>query len=169
MLSSEWLHRCGARVYLFDWFECIRAGYAAAPQGLAHQPPLHHFLRHSCYFSDSKSSKKSPKRQKVDSGTADPAMAHCAQCVRRAVSDDWHRPKLSWAVPAPCGDRVIPEWPQFVGNFDSAALLSSGSWQPFLQTAMENASDECSTLEIGAAVCWLSLGAGLSIPSPVCF
>jgi hypothetical protein len=154
MLSPEWLHCCGPRVYLFDWFKCITAGYASSAEGLVHQPPPHHFLRHSCYFSESangNSSKKRKKRRTLDTGSPDAPMAACAQYVRRAVSDDWHRPKVSWVTCAPPANRVETVWPDFVGKFDSAALLGFGSWQPFLQATMENASEQCSVLDIGAA------------------
>ncbi len=150
MLSSEWLHCCGERVYLFDWFKCVAAGYASGTECRVYQPPHHHFLRHGCYFND-KCSGNSKKRRKSDGGGTDPLVASCAQCVRRAVCDDWHRPMLSWIAQAPQRPCFNADWPEFVGKFDSAALLRSGSWQPFLQVTMENACDECSTLEIGAA------------------
>lgn len=152
MLACDWLHCCGPQVYLFDWFKCIAAGYAAPPGAHIHQPLLHHFLRHSCYFSDCGSSGQPRKRRKVSAHPAPAAPAHAlaAACVRRAVADDWHRPALSWAVPPPPGAAQPREWPDVVARFDSAALLGSGSWQPFLQATMDNAADHCSTLEIGA-------------------
>ena len=151
MHAADWLHACGPRVYLFDWFNCISDCYAATTDVHAFQPPLHHFLRQSCYFSNSaggSSSKKRAKRQKVEVNAA-PWLMSCAQAVRRAVADVWHRPKMSWFAQEPPISSVQVEWPNFVGRFDSASLLASGQWQPFLQATMENASDQCSTLAIG--------------------
>jgi hypothetical protein len=60
---------------------------------------------------------------------------------------------LSWFVQAPPSSSLQVDWPSFVGQFDSATLLASGHWQPFLQATMENASDQCSTLAIGRSSC----------------
>jgi hypothetical protein len=92
----------------------------------------------------------------VSDAPADALTLSCAQSVRRAVSEDWHRPTVSWIIQPPGGDslQVHPTqnyWPDLIARFDSAALLGVGCWRPFLQTTIENAADHCSTLEIGAA------------------
>ncbi len=152
MQRCEWLHACGPRVYLFDWFRCLAAAYDSQPQ----RPPLIHFLRHGAYFSSSSTgtsaSKKRAKRQKFDAAPADPEMLVWVECVLRCVRDEWHTPQLSWFVHPPRDSAPQCQWPEFAGKFDSAALLREGSWQPFLQATMDNASLECSTLDIGATL-----------------
>ena len=151
MEACQWLHGCGPRVFLFDWFKCISEAYAVPPDAERLLPPLEHFLRHTTYFGDSAPAvSKRAKRAKVEGSPVDLALLQCAALVRRAVCDLWHRPQLSWAV-APCHSPAKrANWPDFVGKFDSAAALSGGGWQPFLQTTMHNASQHCSTLQIGA-------------------
>ena len=151
MQRCEWLHACAPRVYLFDWFRCLAAAYVSVP----HRPPLIHFLRHGAYFSSSSTgtsgSKKRAKRQKVDAAPADPAMLRCVESVLRCVLDEWHTPQLSWIVQSRQDNAPQCQWPEFAGKFDSAALLRDGCWQPFLQATMDNSSQECSTLDIGAS------------------
>jgi hypothetical protein len=144
MSAPEWLHACGPRVYLFDWFEYISAGYRAS--GL--RPPLQHFLRHSSYFQSPGAAHRT-KRPKTERPEVDAELLSCALHVWRAVSDEWHRPPLSWLVAPPRDGSPDCSWPQIVGSFDSAAALDSGAWQPLLQTTMENACEECSVIAVG--------------------
>lgn len=154
----DWLHACGPRVFLFDWFQFMGACYApkssaTASDGNSLLPPLRHFLRQIRYFSSS-CRNSSSKRQKVDVIDAEPWLVSCAQLVRHVVADEWHRPSLSWFIK---GDKNGPadesgpqtDWPNIFGKFDAATQLASGKWQPFLKVTMENASHQCCTLAIG--------------------
>jgi hypothetical protein len=141
---------------LFDWFKCIASGYAASSDQPRLQPPSHHFLRHGSYFSASaattgSSKKRAKKRARADAVEVNPLMTACAQSVLRAIADETNRPSVSWLAASPPAHSAAVDWPDIAGQFDSAALLASGSLQPFLRAKMDNASRQCSVLEIGDA------------------
>ena len=136
----------------------------ASPDAPRLQPPSHHFLRHGSYFSASaaatgSSKKRAKKRARADAVEVNPLMTACAQSVLLAIADDTNQPGdanrplsgVSWLAQAPPPHGAAVEWPAIAGQFDSAALLASGSLQPFLRATMDNASRHTSVLEIGDA------------------
>jgi hypothetical protein len=174
MQRSDCLVACAPGVYLFDWFKCIASGYAASSDPPRLQPPSHHFLRHGSYFSASaaatgSSKKRAKKRARADAVEVNPLMTACAQSVLRAVADETNRPSVSWLAASPPAHGAAADWPDIAGQFDSAALLTSGSLQPFLRAKMDNASRQCSVLEIGDARVAVAAGAAAVQRVTTCF